>query len=85
MAAATKGHFGRLRMDLLSVGDVARQLGVRPAQITSLFYERRLRDDLCPVVAGRRLIPPAYVEMIEMALKRKGIQVQPTDKAGASE
>lgn len=63
-------------MNLLSVGDVARRLGVKPARITALFYERRLRDDLCPIVAGRRLIPPDYVDVIVMALRRKGVAVQ---------
>ncbi len=62
-------------MDPLSVGQVARRLGVRPSQITQLFYEQRLRDDLCPIVAGRRLIPPDYVSVIAMELRRKGIQI----------
>ena len=64
-------------MTYLSVGDVARQLGpkVKPAQISQLFYERLLRDDLCPVVAGRRLIPPDMVPVIGWALRRKGVEV----------
>jgi hypothetical protein len=62
-------------VELLSVGDVARRLDVRPAQVTQLFYERKLRDDLCPVVAGRRLIPPSYVDVIAAALRRKGIAI----------
>ncbi len=62
--------------DLLSVGDVARLLGVKPAQVTALFYERRLRDDLCPIVAGRRLIPPDYIDVIAMELRRKGVEVK---------
>lgn len=61
--------------ELLSVGDVAHRLGVRPAQVTALFYERRLRDDLCPIVSGRRLIPPSYVGLIAAALRHKGIAV----------
>ena len=63
-------------MSVLCVGDVARILDVRPSWITQLFYERRLRDDLCPVVGGRRLIPPSYVPLVAMALRRKGIQVR---------
>ena len=62
--------------ELLSVGDVARRLNVRPSQVTQLFYERRLRDDLCPIVGGRRLIPHDYVEVIAMELKRKGVSVR---------
>ena len=61
---------------LLSVGDVARRLNVRPSQVTQLFYERRLRDDLCPIVGGRRLISQDYVEVIAMELKRKGVSVR---------
>ena len=60
---------------ILSVGDVARQLDVRPSQITQLFSERRLSDKHCPVVAGRRLISPDYVPIIAMELRRKGIAV----------
>ena len=59
----------------LGVSDAARRLGVRPAQITQLFYERRLRDDLCPIVAGRRLISAEYIAVIAMELRRKGINV----------
>ena len=62
--------------EMLSVGDVARRLGVRPAQITDLFYKRHLRDDLCPIVGGRRLIPPSYITMIAMGLRRKGVTVR---------
>ena len=68
-------------MMLLSVGDAARQLGVKPRQITQVFYERRLRDDLCPIVGGRRLIPPSYVAVIAMELRRKGIAVKALSEA----
>ena len=67
--------------ELLGVGDVARLLGVRPPQITDLFYKGHLRDDLCPIVGGRRLIPPEYVSLIAMGLRRKGIQVEPAADA----
>lgn len=61
----------------LSVSDVARRLNVRPGQITALFYEERLRDDLCPIVGGRRLIPESYVDVIAMELRREGLPVYP--------
>ena len=46
---------------MFGVGDVARRFGVRPHQITALFYEQRLRDDLCPIVSGCRIIPENYL------------------------
>ena len=63
------------QFNYLSVGEVARRLGVRPQQITQLFYERRLREDLCPLVAGRRLIPDDYLSLIAAELRRKGVAV----------
>lgn len=59
-------------MQLLSVSEVARRLGANPKDVSDLFYRRRLRDDLCPIVAGRRLIPEDYVGIVAMALKRAG-------------
>ena len=57
-------------MKHLSVSDVARRLGATPRDISDLFYRRELRDDLCPIIAGRRLIPESYVDEIEAALTR---------------
>ena len=54
----------------LSVSDVARRLGANPRDISDLFYRRELRDDLCPIIAGRRLIPESYIGEIEAALRR---------------
>jgi len=64
----------------LSVSEAARMLKARPRDISNLFYRRRLRDDLCPIVAGRRLIPQEYVEIIAAALRRAGLPCQ--DAAG---
>jgi hypothetical protein len=66
-----------MHSELLSVGQVAYKLQVRPDQISNLFYKRFLRDDLCPIVAGRRLIPPNYVPVIAAALRQRGIDVHP--------
>jgi hypothetical protein len=63
-------------MQFSTVGEVATQLGVRPAQISQLFYERKLSGEQCPIVGGRRIIPPDYVPVIEMVLRRKGIAVR---------
>ena len=59
-------------MKHLSVSEAARRLGARPRDISDLFYNRRLRDDLCPIVAGRRLIPESYLEVIGFALRQAG-------------
>lgn len=56
----------------LSVSEVARRIGATPRDISDLFYRRMLRDDLCPVVGGRRLIPDSYVDTIRAALRRAG-------------
>lgn len=55
----------------LSVSAVARILGARPKDISDLFYQRELRDDLCPILAGRRLIPESYIDEIAAALRRR--------------
>ena len=64
-------------MKHLSVSEAARRLGARPRDISDLFYHRRLRDDLCPIVAGRRLIPESCLEVIGFALRQAGRTVDP--------
>lgn len=59
-------------MKHLSVSEAARRLKARPRDISDLFYRRRLRDDLCPILGGRRLIPSSYLEVIAMALRKYG-------------
>jgi hypothetical protein len=59
-------------MEFVSVSEVARQIGVRPKAISDLFYQRELRDDICPVVGGRRLIPHSYVATIRQVLAERG-------------
>ena len=64
--------------DPISVGEAADDLTdrlgetVRPRWISDLFYGRELRDDLCPIIAGRRLIPRSYLPTIMMAMRRRG-------------
>ena len=41
-----------------------------------------LRDDLCPIVAGRRLIPDDCLDMIRSTLKRNN---RPVAKAAGHE
>ena len=58
-------------MPYLSVSEAARRLGARPKDTSDLLYRRLLRDDLCPIVAGRRLIPESYLECVAQVLKRE--------------
>jgi len=59
-------------MDRFSVSETARKIGASPKDISDLFYHRRLRDDLCPIVAGRRIIPADYIDVIRSVLQRHG-------------
>jgi hypothetical protein len=68
--AANTTHRGQPMRRHLTVSDVARRLGVRPRDISDLFYARQLDDGVCPVVGGRRLIPGDYVPAIATALGR---------------
>jgi len=60
-------------MSQLTVSDVARRLGVRPRDVSDLFYQRRLGDELCPIVGGRRLIPDTCLSIIATALRERGL------------
>ena len=51
----------RMPQQFLTVSEVARRMGAVPRDISDLSYARQLRDDLCPVIGGRRLIPVSYV------------------------
>lgn len=62
-------------MPFLSVSDVTRRLGVRPRDVSDLFYQRVVPDDHCPVVAGRRLISADRVDGIASALAQCGRRV----------
>jgi hypothetical protein len=58
--------------DVLSVSTAARLLGVRPRDISDLFYQRKLSDGLCPLVGGRRLINREHLPLIKAALGAAG-------------
>ena len=58
-------------MSFLFVGDAAKLLGVRPKEITDLFYRGLLNDSICPIVGNRRCIPPDYVDQIGTILRRR--------------
>lgn len=57
------------------VSEAARLMNSKPRDLTNLFYNRQLRDDLCPLVSGRRVIPESYLKNIAMELRRGGKMV----------
>ena len=59
-------------MQYLTVSEIARALGCPPRAISDLFYRRALCDEACPIIGGKRLIPPGYVPAIAAALREHG-------------
>ncbi len=60
-------------INFVNVGEAAKLIGARsPRDITALFYNGTLRDDLAPLVGGRRLIPLDYLPEIARVLRRIG-------------
>ena len=64
--------------DYLTVGQAGPRLGVHPRVLSQGFYDRWFRDDLCPVVSGRRLIPSNYLPTMASILRRRGVEVRET-------
>ena len=55
-----------------TVSEVARKIGVRPRDISDLFYGRELSDQKCPIIGGKRIIPDDYVQVITCVLTKHG-------------
>ena len=60
----------------LSVGEAARELGVRPPVLSDLLYKGYLPASSCPLVGGRRLIPTDLLSTFAALLRRRGISVK---------
>lgn len=64
-------------MDAMFAGDaameVSRRIGrvVTPREVTGLFYDRVVAEDLGPVVSGRRIIHPEALDVIVAALRER--------------
>lgn len=64
-------------MESMFAGQVAVEVGrvlgrsVTPREITALFYDRIVPENLGPVVGGRRVIRPEAVQVIAAALREK--------------
>jgi len=61
---AANNEYEDTTVDYLSVSEAAPRLGAKPKDISDQSYRRALRNDHCPIVAGRRLIPDDYLDMI---------------------
>lgn len=59
-------------MSHMTVSGAARELQANPKDISELFYKRELRDDLAPIVSGRRMIDRSLLDVIAMKLRRAG-------------
>jgi len=60
-------------MRYLIVSEVARRIPrAKPKDISDLFYLRKLDNDRCPIVGGRRHIPEDYLPEIERVLRAAG-------------
>ncbi len=64
--------FNGILMSHLTVSDVARRLGVRPRDISDLFYRRALDESQGPIVGGRRMVAVEDLPEIRRALIRPG-------------
>lgn len=55
-----------------NASEIARKHGIAPRLISDLFYARKLDENRCPIVGGRRVIPLEYVPEVERALRDAG-------------
>ena len=65
-----------MERQFFSVSEIARRYSVAPRVISDLFYSRRLDDERCPIIGGKRLIPIDYLSTIEVALREAGFPVK---------
>ncbi len=56
-----------------TISGLARRFRIPPRKISDLFYARKLSDERCPIIEGRRIIPADYVPEIERVLREMGV------------
>ena len=67
-----------MTQQMLSVSETANELSdqlgepIKPRWISTLLYDRELREDSCPMIGGRRLIYRDYLPEVARALQRRG-------------
>lgn len=65
------------------MGEVVRAVGAPPGltvhALSMMFHRGQFRDDLCPIVGGKRRVPASYLPMVRLALKRAGKLPADTD------
>ena len=67
--------------DFLTVSEVMWRLGIRPRDVSDLFYQRRLDDLECPIIGGRRFIPHHYLPLIRAAVPGVDRAEDPVEQA----
>jgi hypothetical protein len=72
-------------MAYLTVGMVARELGIKPTVVSSLIYRRVVDVNQCPVVRGRRIIPCALVSRIAEELRSRGLMPAAVEVGGCAQ
>ena len=72
-AAASELRDQIQRLDPQAAGELTRRLdrSIRPQVISDLLYQRKVADDLCPLVGDRRLITAKGLSAIEDVLRQR--------------
>jgi hypothetical protein len=66
---------------VFGVGEAARRANVRPQVLTNLFYRGVLDGRVCPVVAGRRVIPAEYLPVLLSVVRERLGRPHPAQEA----
>ena len=61
-----------MKKSVYFVSEIARRFKIEPRVLSNHFYTRRLDDNRCPTVGGRRIIPADYPPEIEAVLREVG-------------
>lgn len=67
--------------DFVGVADAARRIGARRVDVSKVIYDGAIREDLAPLVGGRRLVRVDALEQVRAALVRRGKVLIPSQGA----
>jgi hypothetical protein len=60
-----------------SISELSRMWGIQPRKISDAFYARKLSDERCEFVGGRRFIPADYIAEVLRILREAGVLDNP--------